>query len=121
MPNQQSISADLLSALVGTKPLSTELYADALADHEANLAVSLDRDADDALLCMLADKGQVAMMLIDWDGTVYRNEAALQKLRAMWPHTLEANAKVLVPVFCEHISQRNLGVAGIKWTVQKTN
>lgn len=119
MAETRNVSSDLSSALAGTLPLSTDLYVNALADHEPALAASLDKDADDALLCMLADEGQVAMLVIDWDGTVYRNEGALEKLRAMWPTSLYANAKVLVPIFCEHISQKNLGVAGIKWTVQQ--
>ena len=38
-----------------------------LADFEDELKASLDKDADDALLCMLADDGDVAMMVIDWD------------------------------------------------------
>lgn len=119
MAETRGVSSDLSSALAGTLPLSTELYVTALADHETALAASLDKDADDALLCMLAAEDQVAMMVIDWDGSVYRNERALDKLRAMWPISLDANAKVLVPVFYEHISQKNLGVAGIKWTVQQ--
>lgn len=60
-----------------------DLYVDALADHKTALAASLDKDADDALLCWLADEGQVAMMVTGWDGTVYRNEGALEKLLAM--------------------------------------
>jgi len=34
-----------------------------LADFEDELKASLDKDADDALLCMLADDGDVAMMV----------------------------------------------------------
>lgn len=30
----------------------------------------LDKDTDDALLCMLADGGDVAMMVIAWDGSI---------------------------------------------------
>jgi len=33
----------------------------------------------------------------------------------MWRNSLEANVKKLVPIFDEHISQSNLGVAGIHW------
>ena len=121
MANQQNIRADLLSALVGTKPLSTELYTDALADHEVDLAVSLDRDADDALLCMLADDGDVAMMVIDWDGSIYRNENALKKLRVIWQHSFDANVQTLLPMFSAHISQKNLAVAGIKWLPATSN
>jgi hypothetical protein len=63
-----------------------------LADYEDELKASLDNDADDALLCMLADEGDVALMVIEWDGSIYRNENALKKLQAMWRHGFDTNA-----------------------------
>jgi hypothetical protein len=111
-----AISADLLSALSGHKALSQALYEAVLMDYEAELQTSLDSDADDALLCMLAEEGEVAMLLVDWDGHVHRNADALRQLQAMWSHSFDANILVLVPVLSEYISQNHLGVAGIKWT-----
>ena len=115
MTNKKKIAADLQSALTGQSPLSIDLYVEVLADYEDELKASLDKDADDALLCMLAEYGEVAMMVIDWDGTIYRNENALKKLHAMWRQSFDVNVQTLVPVFTTHISQKNLGVAGIKW------
>jgi len=114
MTSKKKIAADLLSALSGRKPLSLDLYVEALADHEAALKASLNQDADDALLCVLADDGDVAMLVIQWDGSIYRNENALKKLRALWRHNFDANVQTLVPILSTHISQKNLGVAGIK-------
>lgn len=111
-----AISADLLPALSGHKALSQALYEGVLGDHEAELQASLDSDADDALLCMLAEEGEVAMLLIDWDGHVHRNADALRQLQAMWSHSFDANIQVLVPVLSEYIRQNHLGVAGIKWS-----
>ena len=79
MTSKKKIVTDLQSALSGHKPLSIDLYVEVLADYEDELKASLDKDADDALLCMLADDGDVAMMVIDWDGSIYRNENALKK------------------------------------------
>ena len=115
MTNKKKISVDLQSALSGQSPLSIDLYVEVLADYEDELKASLDKDADDALLCMLADDGDVAMMVIDWDGSIYRNENALKKLQAMWRHSFEINVQTLLPILSDHISQKNLGVAGIKW------
>lgn len=115
MTNKKKIAAALQSALSGQIPLSIDLYVEVLADYEDELRASLDKDADDALLCMLADDGEVAMMVIDWDGSIYRNENALKKLQAMWRHSFDTNVQTLVPIFSTHISQKNLGVAGIKW------
>ncbi len=115
MTDQKKIAADLQSALYGKTPLSIDLYVEVLAGYEDELKASLDRDADDALLCVLADDGDVAMMVIDWEGSIYRNENALKKLQAMWRNSFDANVQTLVPIFTTHISQKNLGVAGIKW------
>ena len=70
---------------------------------------------------MLADEGDVAMLVIEWDGSLYRNDNALKpkKLRAMWRQNFDANTETLVPIFSEHIVQKNLGVAGIKWRPQE--
>ena len=115
MTNKKTIADDLQSALSGQSPLSIDLYVEVMADYENELQASLDKDADDALLCMLADDGDVAMMVIDWDGSIYRNENALKKLRTMWQHSFDTNLQAIVPILSDHISQKNLGVVGIKW------
>jgi hypothetical protein len=116
MVTRKKIATQLEDALRGRKPLSLDAYVDVLASHETKLKESLDDDADDALLCMIADEGDVAMLVIDWDGSIYRNDNGLAKLREMWGVSFDQNVKVMAPIFAEHISQRNLGVAGIKWT-----
>lgn len=115
MTSKKEIASDLRCALAGDKPLSIDLYVEVLADHEDTLKASLGKDADDALLCMLADEGEVAMLIIDRDGRIFRNDIALNKLRAMWQGSFDANVETLVPTFSEHIIRKNLGVAGLKW------
>lgn len=112
---ESEISASLEGAFLRGTPLSNDLYVEVLAGHEGALKASLDADADDALLCVLADDGDVAMLLVDWTGIVYRNEEALERVKAMWRDNFEVNVQKLVPIFVEFISQNNLGVAGIKW------
>jgi len=121
MSNKKKIAANLQSALSGQRSLSIDLYVEVLASYEDELRASLEKDADDALLCMLDDDGDVAMMVIDWDGSIYRNEHALKKLRAMWRQSFETNVLTLVPILSTHISQKNLGVAGIKWLPGSTD
>jgi hypothetical protein len=112
---ESEIKTVLEGALLRGTPLSIDLYAEVLAGHEAALKASLNADADDALLCVLADDGNVAMLLVDWRGTIHRNEDALEHVKAMWRENFEVNVERLLPVFVEFISQNNLGVAGIKW------
>lgn len=121
MTHKKKIATDLLSALSGQSPLSIDLYVEVLADYEEELKASLDKDADDALLCMLADDSNVAMMVIDWDGSIFRNENALKKLHSMWRHSFETNIQIIVPILSGHISQKNLGVSGIKWLPASTD
>lgn len=49
------------------------------------------------------------MMVIDWDGSIYRNENALKKLQAMWRHSFDTNVQTLVPILSDHISQKTWG------------
>lgn len=115
MPSKKQISAELLSAFLEQTALSLDLYVEVLADFEDELKASLANDADDALLCVLVDDGRAAMLLIDWDGSLHRNEATLKKLHAMWKDKFEHNIRYLLPIFTDHISKKNLGVVGIKW------
>ena len=63
------------------------------------LEESLHDDADDALICVVADNDEVAMLLIEWDGTVRQNEMAFERLNEMWKHNFVANtAKSMAPV-----------------------
>ena len=121
LTSKRKMASDLQTALSGHKPLSIDLYVEVLAGYEDELKASLDKDADYALLCMLADDGDVAMMVIDWDGSIYRNENALKKLRVIWQHSFDANVQTLLPMFSAHISQKNLAVAGIKWLPATSN
>ena len=115
MTAKKKIAAELNRALAEKMAMSDTLYAEELADFEAALKASLDKDADDALLCMLADRSDVAMMLIDGGGKIYQNEAALAKLKLMWAAAFDANMQILVLLLSDHISDGDLGVAGIKW------
>ena len=121
MVSKKKIANQLEDALYGRKPLSLDVYVEVLASHETKLKESLDDDEDDALLCMIADEGDVAMLVIDWDGSIYRNDNGLKKLWEMWGVNFDQNVKVMAPIFAEHISQRNLGVAGIKWTAAESD
>lgn len=72
-------------------------------------------DADDALICVVEDDNDVAMLLIEWDGSVIHNDAALERLQQMWKHNYTANMQKLTPVFLDHLKQGMLAVAGVKW------
>jgi hypothetical protein len=92
--SKKKIANQLEDALYGRKPLSLDVYVEVLPIHETKLKESLDNDADDALLCMIADERDVAMLVIDWDGSVYRNENGLKKLWEMWGVSFDQNMTI---------------------------
>lgn len=115
MASKKKIESDLRAALFGERPLSIDLYEQELDAYENELRESLSEDADDALLCIFTDGGEVAMMLIEQNGTIHRNQHALEKLKAMWPQSFDANFQTLLPMLAADISQGSLGVLGVKF------
>jgi hypothetical protein len=113
--SQQSIQSALESSLIEGGNFSDQLFQDVLIDFRKSLNESLHEDADDALICVVVDGGEVALMLVEWDGAELQNESALARIREMWKSNHRANMEKLIPVFVEHLAQGNLGVAGIKW------
>ena len=96
-------------------PFSADLLNSVLMNFIDELEESLHDDADDALICVVEDDQDVAMLLIEWDGAVLHNEKAFDRLQQMWKHNLTANLQKLIPLFVDHIGQNMLGVAGVKW------
>lgn len=97
------------------KPLSLHIYLEVFASHETELQESMGDDADGSLLCMFADEGDVAMLVIDLEGGICRNENALANLRDILRISFDQNEKLMAQIFADHISQRKFGVAGIMW------
>ncbi len=77
--------------------------------------MSLHEEADDALICVVEDDGEVAMLLIHWDGTVLQNSQAFDRIKRMWQENFVANTRKLIPEFVDHLRHGMLGVVGVKW------
>jgi hypothetical protein len=113
--SKKSITAALESTFLHGGPFSADLLNSVLMNFIDELEESLHNDADDALICVVEDDHDVAMLLIEWDGAVLQNEKACERLKQMWKHNYVANTQKLIPVFVDHIRQDMLGVAGVKW------
>jgi hypothetical protein len=113
--NSKAIQATLEFSFLHGGPFSQHLLDSVLLNFVDELEESLHEDADDALICVVVDGHEVAMLLIERDGTVLTNEKALQQIQKMWKLNFETNAHKLIPVFVDHLRQNNLGVAGVKW------
>jgi hypothetical protein len=113
--SKKSITAALESTFLDAGPFSDDLLNDVLMKFVDELVESLHKDADDALICVVEDDSDVAMLLIEWNGSVLYNEKAFERLRQMWKHNYIANMQKLIPVFVDSLSQGMLGVRGVKW------
>src|SRR5476649_1482930 len=91
--SQQKIltQATLEQALLNSGPLSAPLFENMLTDYVDEMKASLQEDTDDALICLVSEGQDVALMLFEWDGTLHQNEAARDRLQKMWKHNYATN------------------------------
>ncbi|MDO8449083.1 MAG: hypothetical protein Q7T10_09805 [Rhodoferax sp.] len=112
---KKSIKASLESTFLQGGPFSADLLNSVLMNFNDELEESLHNDADDALIFVVEDARDVALLLIEWDGVVLQNEKTLERLQQMWKHNYTANMQKLIPVFLDHLKQGMLAVTGVKW------
>src|SRR5665647_2547918 len=67
---KKSIQAALEATFLHGSPFSADLLNNVLMNFIDELEESLHNDADDALICVVEDDHDVAMLLIEWDGAV---------------------------------------------------
>ncbi len=79
------------AAFLHASPLNVDLLNNVLMNFIDELEESLHNDAEDALICVVEADANVAMLLIEWDGTVMQNEMALERLQQMWKDNYTAN------------------------------
>ena len=60
-------------------PFSDDVLDGVLMDFVDELEESLHGDADDALICVVEDDKDVAMLLIEWDGSLLQNQTACER------------------------------------------
>lgn len=111
---KELIHASLKNVLLYNTALSDEMYDVVLADFVDQMKESLGRDADDALICVVAERDEAAMLLVEANNKVLRNDAARSRLKQIWKENYEMNVLKVIPMFVDHLSQGVLGVAGIK-------
>jgi hypothetical protein len=117
--SKKTIRATLDQGLLHDAPMSAELCKDVLMDALDELEASLREDGDDALIAFVAEDGEMAMLLLDKAGAVYRNEAAREQLKLMWRTYYATNLDKLLPIFVDDLSQGMLGVGGVQWVPAK--
>jgi hypothetical protein len=105
--------ASLKNALLHETALSDELCDEVLVNFVDQMRESLRQDGDDALICVVAETDKAAMLLVEANNKVLRNDAARRRLKQIWKENYETNVLKVMPLFADHLSQGMLGVAGI--------
>jgi len=113
--SQKTIRATLDQGLLHDAAMSAALCEEILIAQRDELEASLRDDGDDALIAFVAEDGEMAMLLIDKSGTLYRNEAARAQLKQMWRTHYADNLNTLLPIFVQDLAQDLLAVAGVQW------
>jgi hypothetical protein len=111
---KELIYASLKNVLLHNTALSDELYDEVLADFVEQMEESLRQDANDALICVVAETHEAAMLLVEANNEVLRNDAARYRLKQIWKENYGANVLKVIPLFVDRLNQGMLGVAGIK-------
>lgn len=113
--SKKTIRAALEQSLLHNAAMSAALCDDVLMDAADDLEESLREDGDDALIALVAEDREVALLLIDKSGTHYRNEAAREQLKLMWRTHYASNLQTMLPLFVDDLSQGMLAVGGVQW------
>lgn len=113
---QQALNNTLALTLLHGATFSATLFDSVLAAYRDELRAALEPDEDDALLCLVVEGREVAIWLLETDGSEHANEAARQRLQQMWAESYSGNVRELIPGFVALLDQGMLAVGGVKWS-----
>ena len=110
----KKIETLLKKALVQNGKLAQALYDYELVEHIDYWYDGLKRDHDKFVFAVTENSGDVAMVFITKDKTIYVNEEARAKLMSEWPNTYATNIKRLIPMMATQLANDILSVNGVK-------
>ena len=106
--------ANLLNkALLQDGEMEHALYEFELEEHIEYWYEGLKADRDEFVFAVTENSGDVAMVLITKEKTVYINEDAREKLVEFWPKTYKINMLHLIPVMAEELANDIIAVNGV--------
>ncbi|MEO1403896.1 MAG: hypothetical protein AAFV72_21965 [Cyanobacteria bacterium J06635_1] len=108
------IATSLREALIENGPMSRALYEYELEEHINYWHSTLLRDNEDFAIMITERDGQVAMLLIEVDKSLYINEVARGQLKAMWPKAYLPNMIQFIPMIIESLMLGEIFFTGVK-------
>lgn len=108
------IEKRLKEALLQSGKMERALYEHELEEHIEYWYEGLKADRDEFVFAVTENSGDVAMILITEDKTVYVNEYAREKMFEFWPRTYSTNMEYLIPLMAEELANDIIAVNGVK-------
>lgn len=105
---------NLTKALLEGGSLSNALFEWELEEHIDKYLASKHRDGDVCVVGVTERDNDVALLFIDTDDTVYRNQKARARLRAYWRDAYGPNMLKLIPEIARQLAAGYLFVAGVQ-------
>lgn len=104
----------LRKALLEEGEMAYALYEHELKEHIDYWYKGLKRDREDVVFVVTENTGDVAMVLITRNKTVYINEDARQELMKVWKANYANNMEMLIPAMVGDLMNNCFAVTGVK-------
>lgn len=111
---KRKIANTLRKALLEDGKMERALYEYELEEHIDYWYEGLKSDRDQFVFAVTENSGDVAMVLIMPDKTIYVNEEAREKLAKFWIKAYENNINRLIPMMAENLANDIISVTGVK-------
>lgn len=111
---KRKIANTLRKALLEDGKMERALYEYELEEHIDYWYEGLKSDRDQLVFAVTENSGDVAMVLITPDKTIYVNEEAREKLAKFWIKAYENNINQLIPMMAENLANDIISVTGVK-------
>ncbi|MEM7757113.1 MAG: hypothetical protein AAF298_03140 [Cyanobacteria bacterium P01_A01_bin.40] len=112
--SKKKIANLLCKALLQGGKMERALYEHELEENIDYWYEGLKTDRDEFVFAVTENSGDVAMVLITADKTVYINEDAREQLLKEWPIAYKTNIKGLIPMMAEELANDIISVNGVK-------
>lgn len=111
---RKKIANTLRKALLEDGKMERALYEYELEEHLDYWYEGLQSDREQFVFAVTENSGDVAMVLITPDKTIYVNEEAREKLSEFWIKAYKDNINQLLPMMAENLANDIISVTGVK-------
>lgn len=118
---KRKIANTLRKALLEDGKMERALYEYELEEHLDYWYEGLKSDREQFVFAVTENSGDVAMVLIMPDKTIYVNEEAREKLSQFWIKAYENNINRLIPMMAENLANDIISVTGVKMVSPNQN